>query len=104
MMSYPIPPTYHIIMDLWQYFGMVSEFPEITGLLRFYPLSVIKLEKRYFYSMKHMFICKIIGEILCNLICEVLPSSKATYSSPYSKTKYVSSAGGHNQLSCLTSR
>ena len=60
MMSYPIPPTYYIMMDLWQYFGMVSEFPEITGLLRFYPLSVIKLAKRYFYSMKHLFICKIL--------------------------------------------
>ena len=52
MMSYPIPPTYYIMMDLWQYFGMVSEFPEITGLLHFYPFFVIKLAKRYFYSMK----------------------------------------------------
>ena len=60
MMSYPIQPTYYIKMDLWQYFGKVSEFPEITGLLRFYPLSVIKLAKRYFYSMKHLFICKIL--------------------------------------------
>ena len=60
MMSYPIPPTYYILMDLWQYFGMVSEFPEITGLLRFYQISVIKLAKRYFYSMKHLFIGKIL--------------------------------------------
>ena len=47
-------------MDLWQYFGMVSKFPEVTGLLRIYPFSVIKLAKRYFYSMKHLLISKIL--------------------------------------------
>ena len=25
-----MPPTYHAKMDLWQYFGMIFEFPEIT--------------------------------------------------------------------------
>ena len=33
MMSYPIQPTYYIKMDLVQYFGMFSEFTEITLLL-----------------------------------------------------------------------
>ena len=47
-------------MDLWQYFGMVSKFPEVTGLLRIYPFSVIKLAKRYFYSTKRLFIGKIL--------------------------------------------
>ena len=47
-------------MDLWQYFGMVSEFPEVTELLRIYPFSLIKLAKRYFYAMKYLFIGKIL--------------------------------------------
>ena len=42
-----------------------------------------------------------IGKILCNLRCELLPSSKSTYSSPYKKTKNVSSAGGLS-FSCIT--